>query len=139
MIEYEPKPREQLLKAPQGTYAFLEENDGFEAGDLSSNGKPFLVIAKEKVCNDYGCTCMDFVLERMISVDTQVELGGHITDQDEIVNLRRVTCKISPAGMVTDESEEDMDIDEAMQEVRDALSVLKNATQVRALLPQIED
>lgn len=137
--EREPKPKEQLSTAQPGTYAWLEQYNGFEAG-MSSPEKPLLLIGKENICKAYGCSCMDFVVHKIVSgsiqtQSTQVQIEGHITDQDEIVDLMRITLEVSE-GLVKSRQEEVIGINEAMQEVHNAMLVLKDAIQVSTFLPR---
>lgn len=96
---------------------------------MSLPDKPLLLIGKEKVCKDYGCSCIDILVHKILGT-TQVQIEGHITDHDEIVDLVRVTSEISSERTVTSQQTEAIGIVEAMQEVRNALLVLKDAPQV---------
>lgn len=100
-IPSEKEPRRQFQKAPEGTYNFLEQYNGFETGGglfgaldgwVRSYPQPFLLIEKEEVCDETGGSCMAFRLIRREGKNL-LDIHGHITDNDEIVFLDRVIRK----------------------------------------------
>lgn len=127
----EQEPKEILSRSPDGTFEFLESYDGFRVGrsffpEPEDKGEGVsLSIRHEDDCQKAD-NCMVFLLKiDEVSGDTLTctQIGGHITDKNEIVDLDKNTY-VSVNGEYSGGDIIPVDIDAAMKEVRAAIEKL---------------